>query len=282
MAAHLSASCVIPMTTDSGKELNTMSQLHKTPFRYRWMLATTIVATLAAIAGSAGHKLYTCYRTALWNQLDVLQAEHPNTFPVFDIPGYSEGLDQLHHLEEVLTRCMLAVILIGFLATLLFFVVAMREQYRLTRARGAIVYTLIGLSILLPAVSYIKMTFSERELSVNFTLILIASILIPLVLLVVLQYASWPPKALSPMFSPWIGVPGYLAPFALWAPSYMDIGDSWSLSAPTLSECFAIFQWATVCLMIVDVVVYRVALHRQIRAQPAPAEAYETESGKRR
>lgn len=80
-----------------------MPHLSKLPSRYRWMQATTIIAILAAIADFVCQSMHTRYRTNLWQNLDKLQAAHPGIYPIFDIPGYSEQLDQLNHFEKVLS-----------------------------------------------------------------------------------------------------------------------------------------------------------------------------------
>ena len=66
------------------------------------------------------------------------------------------------------------------------------------------------------------------------------------------------------MFSPWVGVPGYLALFFLNAPHYVDIGDFVSSSNEEgLAQIFAFLQGVTVCLMAVDTIIYRSALWRK-------------------
>lgn len=244
-----------------------MPHLSKLPSRYRWMQATTIIALLAAIADSVCQSMHTRYRTNLWQNLDELQATHPGIYPIFDIPGYSEQLDQLNHFEKVLSCWMLLLTLISFLSILLFFVFAMRDQFRLTHIRGGIAYTLIALSILLPAVVFVGRVISKNEsLTTISHAVPIAMALIQLIMLVVLFYTDWPSNAPSPMFSPWIGIPGYIALFFLGAPRYVDIsGFISSSSEEGLAQIFAFLQGVTVFLMAVDTAIYRIALWRQKR-----------------
>lgn len=248
-----------------------MPHLSKLPSRYRWMQATTIIAILAAIGDSVCQSMHTRYRTNLWQNLDELQAAHPGIYPIFDIPGYSEQLDQLNHFEKVLSCWMLFLTLISFLSILLFFVFAMRDQFRLTHIRGGIAYTLIALSILLPAVVFVGRMISKNEsLTTISHAVPIAMALIQLIMLVVLFYTGWPSKAPSPMFSPWIGIPGYIALFFLGAPRYVDIsGFISSSSEEGLAQIFAFLQGVTVFLMAVDTAIYRIALWRQKRQSQA-------------
>lgn len=244
-----------------------MSRPSKLPSRYRWMQATAIIAILAAIVDFACQSMHTRYRTNLWQNLDELQAAHPGIYPIFDIPGYSEQLDQLNHFEKVLSCWMLLLTLISFLSILLFFVFAMRDQFRLTHIRGGVAYTLSALSILLTAAVFVGRIISKNELLTTLShAVPIAMALIQLVMLVVLFYTDWPSKAPSPMFSPWVGIPGYLALFFLGAPRYVDIsGFISSSSEEGFAQIFAFLQGVTVCLMAVDTVIYRIALWRQKR-----------------
>lgn len=162
---------------------------------------------------------------------------------------------------------MLFLTLISFLSILLFFVFAMRDQFRLTHIRGGVAYTLTALSILLPAAVFIGRVISKNEsLTTISQAIPITMALIQLIMLVVLFYTGWPSKAPSPMFSPWVGIPGYIALFFLGAPRYVDISGFISSSGEEgLAQIFAFLQGVTVFLMAVDTAIYRIALWRQKR-----------------
>lgn len=92
----------------------------------------------------------------------------------------------------------------------------------------------------------------------------IAMAVLLLVLLVILRISDWPVSAPSPMLSPWVGIPGYLATF-FWC-SMPFAGGAYDVHDPggaleTLIMTFSL--GVTVLLMIVDTALYRHTLKKQ-------------------
>lgn len=238
-----------------------MSRTYKMPFRYRWMLATTIVATLAAAVCYAGQFV----RVHVNEHYDLLRAQQKEMYPDLfstDLPAY----ELQTQFNKDFTYWMLIPVIIAFLAIVLYMMVAIREQFRLRRTSAVITYLLIAITVLLPGISYVSMLFfPDADFLLPFAYMgSFLAVPVLFILLIVLRCVSWPVTAPSLMLSPWVGIPGYMALFVLCAGPFAagayDVNDPGGVVETTL---MTFLLGATVLLMIFDTVLYHHALKKQ-------------------
>ena len=198
-----------------------MSQLKSRPFRYRWMLVTTIIAAVSAAVCYIG-QFVRIRMNAYYNAL-------------------ADGQEAI------------------------FLVVSAWEQYSLTRLGGGVFYGVMAVALLIPAACY-----AGAMINYKYTILVAVLFGMPFLMIGVLFMSLLAVRVVrqrkpaSAMFSPWIGVPGYIAlfvlcfgPFAAGNYSATDPGglvETWLMT---------ILMGMTVLLMIVDTALYHHTLKRR-------------------
>lgn len=233
----------------------------KTSFRCHWMTVTTILAVVFSALCYIGQIVRTRVNEYYELLEDQQKEEYPDLFST-ELPAYKMQTQ----FNEEFSYWMMIPIFLAFLAILLFMIVAIWEQYHLNRIRGTITYLLLAVTLAIPGIGFIGM-FAFNWGTNAYVLMLSGSTVmgvVLLLLLIILRISNWPVTAPSPMLSPWIGIPGYIATF-FWC-SMPFAGGGYDVYDPggvveTLIMTF--FLGATVLLMIVDTALYRRTLKKQ-------------------
>lgn len=232
----------------------------KASFRCRWMTVTTILAVVFSALCYIGQIVRTRVNEYYELLEDQQKEEYPDLFST-ELPAYKMQTQ----FNEEFSYWMMIPIFLAFLAILLFMIVSIREQYHLNRIRGTVTYLFLTLALVIPGCGFIGIfTLKGTEAYVLMLFGSIAMAVLLLVLLVILRISDWPVSAPSPMLSPWVGIPGYLATF-FWC-SMPFAGGAYDVHDPggvleTLIMTFSL--GATVLLMIVDTALYRHTLKKQ-------------------
>lgn len=237
-----------------------MKKLKTTPYRSRWMLATTILSAVSATMCYIGQFVRVWVNDYYDRLLDQQSAANPG-LSLFDLPAYKLQLQ----FNDEFTYWMLIPIFTAFLSVLLFMVVAIRDQYRLTPLRGAIAYLLIALSIAVSGCTYLTALANDSLADAATALLYTFPFLMIPVLFVALLFLniSGGVVTLPSMFSPYIGIPLFLNLFTLcfgpFAGGNYDVYDPGGIVETWM---MTIFMGLTVLLMIFDTVRYRHALFK--------------------
>ncbi|HIR52256.1 MAG TPA: hypothetical protein IAB39_02470 [Candidatus Onthovicinus excrementipullorum] len=237
-----------------------MSQLKSRPFRYRWMLVTTIIAAVSAAVCYIGQFVrirMNAYYNALADGQEAIKPE----LNFWEHPAY----ELKSRFNEYFSYWMMIPIFVAFLAILLFLVVSAWEQYSLTRLGGGVFYGVMAVALLIPAACY-----AGAMINYKYTILVAVLFGMPFLMIGVLFMSLLAVRVVrqrkpaSAMFSPWIGVPGYIAlfvlcfgPFAAGNYSATDPGglvETWLMT---------ILMGMTVLLMIVDTALYHHTLKRR-------------------
>lgn len=186
---------------------------------------------------------------------DQQKEEYPDLFST-ELPAYKMQTQ----FNEEFSYWMMIPIFLAFLAILLFMIVAIWEQYHLNRIRGTITYLLLTVTLVIPGTGFIGMLAFKWGTNA-YVLMLSGSIVmgvILLILLIILRISDWPASAPSPMLSPWIGIPGYIATF-FWCsiPFASGAYDVYDPGGVVEALIMTVFLGVTVLLMIADTALYR-------------------------